>query len=254
MPAWGTLLPSTVIWDLVAYIRSISNASSPQWGTTPHSTSSRSSGSCGVPIDADPLAIYRAIQLRSEADRRDQIGHAHQLDSQEADGREPPIAMPDFSAVTAGNLFAALAAHAETPMTFLRSFGNRRDAILPLTWGLMIISMRSSSSSSACSCAGCAARTAIRTRGEEVQSLDPVGGVGWIYIGVAISAVVLFAVLRCGPWSRSPPWAAYRKARIHYRGHGPPMVVAGPLSQRPTVPHLHHRQRDPHPGRRYPWR
>ena len=34
MPAWGTLLPSTVIWDLVAYIKSISNAPSPQWGTT----------------------------------------------------------------------------------------------------------------------------------------------------------------------------------------------------------------------------
>jgi cytochrome c oxidase cbb3-type subunit III len=34
MPAWGTLLPSNVIWDLVAYIRSISNAPSNQWGTT----------------------------------------------------------------------------------------------------------------------------------------------------------------------------------------------------------------------------
>jgi len=34
MPAWGTLLPSNVIWDLVAYIKSISNAPSPQWGKT----------------------------------------------------------------------------------------------------------------------------------------------------------------------------------------------------------------------------
>jgi cytochrome c oxidase cbb3-type subunit III len=34
MPAWGTLLPSSVIWDLVAYIGSISNAPHPQWGTT----------------------------------------------------------------------------------------------------------------------------------------------------------------------------------------------------------------------------
>jgi cytochrome c oxidase cbb3-type subunit III len=34
MPAWGTLLPSNVIWDLVAYIESISNAPTPQWGTT----------------------------------------------------------------------------------------------------------------------------------------------------------------------------------------------------------------------------
>ncbi len=34
MPAWGTLLPSSVVWDLVAYIKSISNAPNPQWGTT----------------------------------------------------------------------------------------------------------------------------------------------------------------------------------------------------------------------------
>jgi cytochrome c oxidase cbb3-type subunit 3 len=34
MPAWGELLPETVIWDLVSYIGSISNAPSKEWGTT----------------------------------------------------------------------------------------------------------------------------------------------------------------------------------------------------------------------------
>jgi cytochrome c oxidase cbb3-type subunit III len=34
MPAWGTVLPDTIIWDLVAYVRTISNAPSDQWGTT----------------------------------------------------------------------------------------------------------------------------------------------------------------------------------------------------------------------------
>jgi len=34
MPAWGSVLPSNVIWDLVAYIQSISQAPSPTWGTT----------------------------------------------------------------------------------------------------------------------------------------------------------------------------------------------------------------------------
>jgi cytochrome c oxidase cbb3-type subunit III len=34
MPAWGTILPSTVIWDLVAYVESISNAPVDEWGTT----------------------------------------------------------------------------------------------------------------------------------------------------------------------------------------------------------------------------
>jgi cytochrome c oxidase cbb3-type subunit III len=39
MPAWGTVLPDEVIWDLVAYIQSISNSPQTQWGTTISRTS-----------------------------------------------------------------------------------------------------------------------------------------------------------------------------------------------------------------------
>ncbi len=34
MPAWATMLPDNVVWDLVAYIRTISRAPKQQWGTT----------------------------------------------------------------------------------------------------------------------------------------------------------------------------------------------------------------------------
>lgn len=34
MPAWGKVLPDSAIWDLVAYIKSISNAPVSSWGTT----------------------------------------------------------------------------------------------------------------------------------------------------------------------------------------------------------------------------
>lgn len=34
MPAWGGVLPENVIWDLVAYIQSISQPPTPEWGTT----------------------------------------------------------------------------------------------------------------------------------------------------------------------------------------------------------------------------
>jgi cytochrome c oxidase cbb3-type subunit 3 len=34
MPAWGTMLPANVIWDIVTYIQSISEAPNPAWGTT----------------------------------------------------------------------------------------------------------------------------------------------------------------------------------------------------------------------------
>jgi cytochrome c oxidase cbb3-type subunit 3 len=34
MPAWGAILPSNVIWDLAAYVQSISKAPETQWGQT----------------------------------------------------------------------------------------------------------------------------------------------------------------------------------------------------------------------------
>lgn len=34
MPAWGAMLPDHIIWDLVSYVKSISNAPSTEWGTT----------------------------------------------------------------------------------------------------------------------------------------------------------------------------------------------------------------------------
>ncbi len=39
MPVWGSVLPEPVIWDLVAYIKSISKAPTPEWGTTVSATS-----------------------------------------------------------------------------------------------------------------------------------------------------------------------------------------------------------------------
>jgi cytochrome c oxidase cbb3-type subunit III len=34
MPSWGSVLPASVIWDLVAYVGKLSNAPSSEWGTT----------------------------------------------------------------------------------------------------------------------------------------------------------------------------------------------------------------------------
>lgn len=39
MPAWGTMLPEDAIWDMVAYIRNLSNAPVSQWGSTTSSSS-----------------------------------------------------------------------------------------------------------------------------------------------------------------------------------------------------------------------
>jgi cytochrome c oxidase cbb3-type subunit III len=34
MPAWGALLPDEIVWDIVAYVKRISDAPVTQWGTT----------------------------------------------------------------------------------------------------------------------------------------------------------------------------------------------------------------------------
>jgi cytochrome c oxidase cbb3-type subunit 3 len=34
MPAWGSVLPDSAIWDIIAYIQTISQAPSTEWGTT----------------------------------------------------------------------------------------------------------------------------------------------------------------------------------------------------------------------------
>jgi cytochrome c oxidase cbb3-type subunit III len=34
MPAWGSVLPEQVVWDLVAYIQSLKSAPAPEWGQT----------------------------------------------------------------------------------------------------------------------------------------------------------------------------------------------------------------------------
>ncbi len=39
MPAWGSILPDEVIWDIVAYIKSISKEPKKEWGTTISATS-----------------------------------------------------------------------------------------------------------------------------------------------------------------------------------------------------------------------
>jgi cytochrome c oxidase cbb3-type subunit III len=43
MPAWGSVLPDSVIWDLVAYIQSISKAPSGAWGRTTSAAAHRPS-------------------------------------------------------------------------------------------------------------------------------------------------------------------------------------------------------------------
>jgi len=39
MPAWGTVIPEKLIWDIVAYVKNLSQAPAQEWGTTTSKTS-----------------------------------------------------------------------------------------------------------------------------------------------------------------------------------------------------------------------
>ena len=115
--------------------------------------------------------------------------------------QSPQSRGPTFLAVTAGSLFAATAAHAGTPMTFLRSFGKPADAILPLTWGMMIISIVVVVVITGLLIFGLLGARRYSNMAPRSAKLGPAGGgLAWLYIGVGVSTVVLFAVRPPGPW------------------------------------------------------
>jgi cytochrome c oxidase subunit II len=99
-----------------------------------------------------------------------------------------------FLAVAAGSLSAATSAHAGTPMTFLRSFGKPADAILPLTWGMMTISIVVVVVITALLIYGLLGARRYSSMATEERELGPAGGgLAWLYVGVGVSTAVLFA-------------------------------------------------------------
>ncbi|HET9572426.1 MAG TPA: cytochrome c oxidase subunit II [Methyloceanibacter sp.] len=82
---------------------------------------------------------------------------------------------------------------ADAPMTFLRSFGAKADQVLPLTWGLTVISILVVVIVSALLLRSLFASPAIGGLPNQKLPVErPTGGLAWIYVGTAISAMVLF--------------------------------------------------------------
>ncbi len=91
---------------------------------------------------------------------------------------------------------SALVSHpaaAGTSMSYLHSFGTKGDEILPLTWGLMIISIFVVVIVSALLVRALLISPAVDPDATVVLPVErPGGGLSWIYIGVGLSTVVLF--------------------------------------------------------------
>ena len=100
-----------------------------------------------------------------------------------------PIVSTSFVVLLAATLPAA----ADTPMSFLQSFGAKADRILPLTWGLTIISILVAGIVGALLLWALFAAPRCSAEPEEQLPVDrPKGGLSWIYVGVGLSCIVLF--------------------------------------------------------------
>jgi cytochrome c oxidase subunit II len=87
----------------------------------------------------------------------------------------------------------AAAPSADAPMTFLRSFGAKADQVLPLTWGLTILSILVVVIVSVLLLRSLFASPSVAGQPNQKLPVErPTGGLAWIYVGTAISALVLF--------------------------------------------------------------
>jgi cytochrome c oxidase subunit II len=109
------------------------------------------------------------------------------------------ISRKGFARLTAATVFvaaAAPAADAATPLTYLRSSGGQANVILPLMWGMALISVGVIVVITVLLIYG--VWRAHRYSGMAVERGDLQGGgasgLSWIFIGVGVSAVILFAV------------------------------------------------------------
>lgn len=82
--------------------------------------------------------------------------------------------------------------HAASPLNYLRSFGDRADPVVALTWGVLIVSL------AVIVIISLLVATAIWRRpglsaapGTSIDIEEPRGGARWIWIGVTVSSVVL---------------------------------------------------------------
>ncbi len=118
--------------------------------------------------------------------------------------------------ITAAGLLTAPAAHAGAPMNFLELSGRQADTILPLTWGMMIISILVIVVITGLLIFGLrGVRTFSTIVGERRELASAGGGLAWLYVGVGVSTLVLFG---------TAVWAMVTLAELRPQ-HGDPALT-----------------------------
>ncbi len=88
---------------------------------------------------------------------------------------------------------SVLPACAETPLSYLTAFGAKAEGILPLTWGLTIISILVVVIVTALLVWGLLRAPRIEPDDAMRMPVErPKGGLAWVYVGVGVSTLVLF--------------------------------------------------------------
>ncbi len=99
------------------------------------------------------------------------------------------------------------------PMSYLQAFGLKASQVLPLTWGLLLISLAVIAVVSVLLVRGLFMSPKTTVDGPDSAPVErPVAGTSRITIGVGISAFVLF-LSRYGPWRRWRRSAGRRRSR-----------------------------------------
>lgn len=97
-------------------------------------------------------------------------------------------------AAASGLLLAQASAHGGAPLSYLTSAGAKADATLPLTWGLLAVSIVVLVVVAALTWAGIA-RRAAREPEAIAAAVHERDASAWLYVGVGLSSVVLVIVL-----------------------------------------------------------
>ena len=138
------------------------------------------------------------------------------------------------------------------PLNYLTSHGARADMILPLTRGVLIISIIVILIVCGLLAAAIFRRRPVGAPGADPRGLlfRPRGGLTFVYVGVGISTLVLVATTISDDEDARRRRVAAARGEAHDRSHRPPMVVGGALLLRKAGRNFHDRERNSHSGRR----
>ena len=119
------------------------------------------------------------------------------------------------------------------PLSYLTGHGARATPVVALTWGVLIISVAVTVIIAVLLAAALwRRRSKVWQPGERLDVSHPHGAMWWVWVGVAISTLVLLGTCVWTMLVLAQIASPREEGALHCRDHRPAMVVAGALSER----------------------